>query len=552
MKLTASLFKDLVVAKMATRADVGFLPGQILNLEGGVFRVEAKIFDPKGSRFRLASLDGSKILSVEAKDLRPMSPLEVRVARFVHLAFNKDFDMYVKESVRSHGFPVDEDMDWSRWWEAKTRGKFGYAGEDLRDEAVHNLIIWALVENNKLADFDPSRLNPEIQKLPLEKQITSFLQRVFSDRLDYIYDYINNATGKGKETPGEIQTEDGSINLMDRSNSDAESAEDVHAEAEDNKIFRDFRTAFFTWLDSNESGFQKRSLEPMKVLFDLIILSDDPKPRFIAESFVELTGASKSSMRGYTEKLADALVRFSQKAPEGLINLPLVNKLKALAPSKASSLSKDASSKESNMSLEKKLAALKAKHSKKTAPKVDKYAKLRRIAEEEPEAMGDAVSELTLAFATLADAADALAENLDLVSEDKLQEEVEETTDKAAKLAKKAKLKNFKFAAAFKRIAMENPGSLADALSEVYSTLDTVAEGIENLAQNLGIELAVAPEMDEMGMADPLMDTPTLDMGADIDADLDAALPGDLTPDGDLAPKASSLRRHPLKNRARR
>jgi hypothetical protein len=216
------------------------------------------------------------------------------------------------------------------------------------------------------------------------------------------------------------------------------------------------------------------------------------------------------------------------------------------------------------MSLEKKLAALKAKHSKKTAPKVDKYAKLRRIAEEEPEAMGDAVSELTLAFATLADAADALAENLDLVSEDKLQEEVEETTDKAAKLAKKAKLKNFKFAAAFKRIAMENPGSLADALSEVYSTLDTVAEGIENLAQNLGIELAVAPEMDEMGMADPLMDTPALDapapeldapapeMGADIDADLDAALPGGLTPDGDLAPKASSLRRHPLKNRARR
>jgi hypothetical protein len=179
---------------------------------------------------------------------------------------------YVKDSIRSHGYPVDEDMNWSKWFEHKTRHTFAYAGEELRDEAVHNLIIWALIENDKLGGFNPASLNERVQALPLEKQITSYLQRVFDDRMDYIRSYISKSTGNGVEFSGENPDDETSGTLEQAA--DYETPHDLHEQAQEDGVFKKFRSSFFEWL-AEDSKFQKRSIEPMNILFDLIILAEN-------------------------------------------------------------------------------------------------------------------------------------------------------------------------------------------------------------------------------------------------------------------------------------
>lgn len=192
------------------------------------------------------------------------------------------------------------------------------------------------------------------------------------------------------------------------------------------------------------------------------------------------------------------------------------------------------------MSLKNKLALLRKKveSGKAPAPKVDKYAKLKRVAEEEPEELGSALGELTEAFVELAEAADALRDNLDLGEVDAPAEndqEEESVTERSEKTSRRKKKASKKFASSLRKLALEAPGSLAEALQEVYSTLDSVAEGIENLAQNLGIELQAEPLMDmdttpDMGMGGedlgappppPDMGGEDLGGGVDLDADID-------------------------------
>jgi hypothetical protein len=493
------------MAALAIMSDIGFHPGQVLHLPEGLFRIEAKSFNSKGVKVRLASVADGAILSKVSGELHPYSPCEQKLAHFIRFAFNQDFDKYVKDSIRAHGLPVDEEMDWSKWFEANTGTYKSIGGDQLRDEAIHNLLIWALVEKDVLGKYDPTKVTDETSKaLPVERQLTNYLIARFRYRFDYIKKYmVENGTDPNElsgdspdgETPG----------IFDRKEGDFDSPQELAQKVQEDVQFNKFRTEFIQWLQSDKSGLQKRTVGPVKVLFDLILVADNPKPANIVHQFVALTGAAESSMKGYIKQLGKALVSFSEQAPKGLVNLPLISQIRALAP-------KSSSKKESTVSLKEKLAALKAKYAPvapaPSEPKIDKWAKLRHIAENEPEEMGGALGELAVAFAELAEAADALAENLGVDPEAAPAEEGEVAPEMAV-AAKKAKY------AKFRQIAMDSPGSLVDALQEVYGTLDTVAEGIENLAQNLGIDLGVAPEAD-------------LEMGGDMDAPADLGMAPDL------------------------
>lgn len=124
-----------------------------------------------------------------------------------------------------------------------------------------------------------------------------------------------------------------------------------------------------------------------------------------------------------------------------------------------------------------------------------KYATLRRIAEEEPEALGEAIAELRDKFMDQVEALDALAENLNLTPED-LEGGSEVETEEEFKFPEgvEASKKASKFASGLRHVADEEPEEVEISLNEIYSNIDLLAEGVENLADNLGVELEENPE----------------------------------------------------------
>src|SRR5271168_3429155 len=124
--------------------------------------------------------------------------------------------------------------------------------------------------------------------------------------------------------------------------------------------------------------------------------------------------------------------------------------------------------------IRKKVYARKAE--KKAAEKA-KYAKMRRVAEENAGGVEKSLTNLADACAAQAEAFENLRENLDLVQAPK----------NAALKVRVAAANNY--AKAFKRIAEEAPEQLEAAISEAYHSLDEQAGALEQLAESLGVSL---------------------------------------------------------------
>jgi hypothetical protein len=117
----------------------------------------------------------------------------------------------------------------------------------------------------------------------------------------------------------------------------------------------------------------------------------------------------------------------------------------------------------------------------------DKWARLRVVAAEDAKEVDSAVAEVADALGVMADALSNLREHLDLIE-----------APKSASLKVRIATAR-KYATAFRRIAEEAPEIVADAISEVYHSLDDVAGAIENLAENMGIELELTPAEEAFG-----------------------------------------------------
>lgn len=129
------------------------------------------------------------------------------------------------------------------------------------------------------------------------------------------------------------------------------------------------------------------------------------------------------------------------------------------------------------------------------AKATSKFAKLRRIAEEKPEAVGDSLSYLADVTRKAVDQLENIKKNLDLDSD-------EERRDKKAGLRHASRFSSSRFAASLKRIAEDKPEEIEDALNEVYSTIDHVADTIETLADNLDINLDEPEQVDEIDVTE--------------------------------------------------
>ena len=111
----------------------------------------------------------------------------------------------------------------------------------------------------------------------------------------------------------------------------------------------------------------------------------------------------------------------------------------------------------------------------------DRWARLRHVAVEEPKEADAALAEVADALGTMADALSNLRENMDLVSPPK-------NASLRIRIAAARK-----YATRFRIMAEEAPEVVADAISQVYHSLDDVAGAMENLAESMGIELSLTP-----------------------------------------------------------
>ena len=124
--------------------------------------------------------------------------------------------------------------------------------------------------------------------------------------------------------------------------------------------------------------------------------------------------------------------------------------------------------------------------------RTQRYGRLAEVAAKEPRKVAAALGELAEAASVIAASFASLRENLDLA-------EAPRAMSVAARIAARQK-----FAAEFRRVAEQQPEALAEALSELYHSIDEIASGIENLASNMGIELAVAEEEGEGAVLEEL------------------------------------------------
>lgn len=128
-----------------------------------------------------------------------------------------------------------------------------------------------------------------------------------------------------------------------------------------------------------------------------------------------------------------------------------------------------------------------------------KTAGLRRIAEEEPHEVGNALQEMAglfqdvaEVFSGLAGDATSLQSNLDLT----------EPAKTASIRDRVAARRNY--ARTLRRLANEEPAEIGAALSEVYNQIDDAVQGIEAIAERFGLPLDTETEASEVAVEDGL------------------------------------------------
>src|SRR5271157_3779373 len=126
--------------------------------------------------------------------------------------------------------------------------------------------------------------------------------------------------------------------------------------------------------------------------------------------------------------------------------------------------------------------------------KAQVFGRMKAVAVREPKKVAEALGELAYNTSLVAASFASLQKNLDLTS----------TLPKNASLRVRMAARR-KFAAEFRRVADKNPEVLADAIAELYKSMDEIVAGLENLASNLGVEL---PEENDLETAGEALETP--------------------------------------------
>ncbi len=355
--------------KMKSSADLTKIahllsPGSVITDAGGLqYRVASKSSGPNGFSFRLANLQGKPVPT--PADFYPVNRYAAKLAKWMRfvLAYNAEWDQYVKEYIRAAGLPVDESYNWAKWFQAKFYPKLK-GDDEIKDEAIHHTIITALAQRRALEESNPSGFShaikrfPEgVQKLPLEKQVTQFLLTLFSGRVQEANQFIDKMqdprsvsidegwsespdTGKGSH-PGE-----GDVG-------DARSVLDVeeHAtqpvgqeQAEFKADMEKFRDRFSEWLSSsNRPETTKNYMNLLDAMIYFVLkANEEPKISDIYPFWAHLTkdekhpkGLGFDSLKQYWSKFPQLVHECATEYASELQGNPLVAFAERMTPAKA-------------------------------------------------------------------------------------------------------------------------------------------------------------------------------------------------------------------------
>lgn len=370
MKLTASLLgiEETPVKTAADLTKVAHLleAGRVISdAEGNMFRVRAKFAGPEGTIFKLADLQG-KPVSTPA-DFYPVNRYAAKVAKWMRfvLAYNADWDMYVKEYIRAAGLPVDETYNWAKWFQAKFYPKLK-GDDEVKDEAIHQTIITALAQRKALDPNNPAgfqhaikRFPPGVQQLPLDKQVTQFLLTLFSGRVQEANQFIDKMQRPDSESiegpseyelglsPGGDETSNRSVLDTEEHATQPEGQETADFKNDMNK----FRTGFSAWLqETQRPETAKNYLNLWDAMMYFVLKShEEPKISDIYPFWARLTvdekhpkGLGFDSLKQYWGKFTQLVGQYAREHAEELQGNPLVEfvqRLPKAQPAKASKAS---------------------------------------------------------------------------------------------------------------------------------------------------------------------------------------------------------------------
>ncbi len=528
--------------------------------EHGVARVAS--VSRKGSEISLLiqAADG-KQTSIPAT-AKLAHPLVQRIATLILADFSQHFDAMMKSLIKAHGLPVDENINWDKRLN-KLFIKLGVApkNDELREDAIQETIFrYFTGDRDMLASFDPDRLPSEI---PLAEKVSIYIQKVFAWRAERMRDYVDqyqdhlsldkNLSEDNDSTLGDLIP--GSDAQPDESLLDQEAITDLAS----------FRTGFAAYLKKHREGDLPDTL---MILFDILVGSHDgaeakKKWEATGKSYTymrnlmgvlqeELVHFAKSANapQGLLTKLINDLRTDIAEAKATADKAPAAEPVEASmttlaamedvpdaqtgaldsATTSPTSANDPITPKEASMAIKKsplskpkaaskpaapaakpapKAAAAQAPLTAKTASKTGaalavKFATLKKLAEEHPEEVADAIAGIRDIAQGVADNAANILDNLNLADQEvgmdaPVEEGAEEGETVLAKKAAAKRSHRLRYAK-LRRTADAAPEAMEAAIGDLYMGLDDACDAVEALAENLDIELPTdEPEEGEEG-----------------------------------------------------
>jgi hypothetical protein len=346
------------LSKIARLFEAGSI---ISDANGSMFRVRAKTAGPGGVVFKLADMQGKPVPT--PTDFHPINHYAAKLAKWMRfvVAYNADWDQYVKEYIRAAGLPVDESYNWAKWFQAKFLPKLK-GDDEVKDEAIHHTIVTALAHRKALDPNNPSgfqnvikRFPAGVQSLPLEKQVTQFLLTLFSGRVQEANQFIDKVQRPDSDSISEPTKDDpneNGRNAIDVQNYATPSGEQATNFRMD---MAKFSKAFAGWLRKNEHGEAAVNYLHLlnAVIYFVLHAKQEPKISDISPLWSRLTqnekhpkGLGFDSLKTYWGKFAQLVKKFVEDSAGELEDNPLVAIVERMPdvnkamPAKASSLLK--------------------------------------------------------------------------------------------------------------------------------------------------------------------------------------------------------------------
>ena len=287
-----SLLNALVSAKaeLSMPKTASYEPGDMgIAANGKAFLVTSSRSTEKATTYKVAFEDGEETSlseedAVNFNDMGAENSPMAKLSVLVKLALNPDFDLYIKTAIESHEFPIDHEMNWSKWLEATFRTMVAPTNDEVRDEAIHHMLIENLFRYDAIANFDPTRLPPSIQKLPIERQLSSYLKGYFLKQRSDCVEWIKKTYSTGKEMLV-LDDAEGSEAFM---NNPEYSEEDPGFDGSIEKVDTEkFRKAFTRFVEQGAGLSRPKTKEKVILLLNLILDTPASKPGELIQRLAE-------------------------------------------------------------------------------------------------------------------------------------------------------------------------------------------------------------------------------------------------------------------------